>query len=211
MNSRLLLHCGWASALYYAAITALVPLQWAEYRSRTQTISEISAIGAPTRTLWLVLAAVYTVLTLLFAWGLLRAAAQRPSLRFAGLFLLIFGLLGLVWPLAPMHLRETIATGGGTLTDKVHIGLGLVSVLLMLAAVALTASAFGGMFRVFSWGSVLLIVLFGALTGKEAPGISSNSPTPWIGLWERASLGIFLLWVAVLSGQVLRGTEGSSR
>ena len=29
--------------------------------------------------------------------------------------------------------------------------------------------------------------------------IAANLPTPWIGVWERINLGVFLLWVVVLA------------
>jgi hypothetical protein len=48
------------------------------------------------------------------------------------------------------------------------------------------------------------------LTFIEAPGIAANLPTPWIGVWERINLGVFLLWVVVLAVALLRGTAAAS-
>jgi len=37
------------------------------------------------------------------------------------------------------------------------------------------------------------------LTFLEAPRLQANLPTPWIGLWERINITVFLLWVGVLA------------
>jgi hypothetical protein len=42
------------------------------------------------------------------------------------------------------------------------------------------------------------------LTFLEAPGVGDNLPTPWIGVWERINIGVFLLWVAVFAAALLR-------
>jgi hypothetical protein len=66
------------------------------------------------------------------------------------------------------------------------------------------AAAFGKGFRFYSIATMMLLVVFGALTGLEAPGISANLPTPWIGVWERINIGVFLLWVVALAVTLLR-------
>ena len=52
MARHLLLLCGMLSFLLYAAMNVLVAMQWEDYSSASQTVSELSAIGAPTRPLW---------------------------------------------------------------------------------------------------------------------------------------------------------------
>lgn len=100
---------------------------------------------------------------------------------------------------APMHLREALAAGGGTLSDTVHLALGAITVLLMLAAMIIGAGAFGRWFRAYSIASLAVLAVFAALTFMDAPGVSQNAPTPWIGVWERINIGVFLLWVVVLA------------
>ena len=60
MLRRGLLVCGVLSSLLYVAMTIFVARQWDGYSSTSQTISELSAIGAPTRSLWAVPGALYT-------------------------------------------------------------------------------------------------------------------------------------------------------
>lgn len=201
---RALLVGGILSAVLYAAITALVPMRWDGYSSASRTISELSAIGAPTRRLWALLCIPYTLLAIGFGWGVWRSAGRDRPLRVVGGSLLAFGALGLLWPFAPMHLREVLAAGGATSSDTTHIVLGSVSVVLMLLAIGFGAAAFGRSFRLFSIASFAILLVFGVLTFLDAPGVAANRPTPWIGAWERINVGVFLLWEVVLAIALLR-------
>lgn len=207
MKRTALIACGILSSLLYVAMTVFIAMQWEGYSSASQTISELSAIGAPTRSLWAVPGALYTVLVTLFGWGIWQSAGSNRPLRRVGALIALYGGLGLVWPFAPMHLRETLAAGGGTLSDTLHVALAGVTVLLMLAAMTSGAAAFGRPFRVYSVISLVILGSFGALTFRDAPGIAANLPTPWIGVWERINLGVFLVWVVVLALTLLRIPE----
>jgi hypothetical protein len=194
-----LLVCGLLSSIWYAAMNVVVPHWWTAYSSAGQTISELSAIDAPTRLLWGVLAIPYTLLVTAFAWGVVRSAGPFRGLRTTGLMILAFGALGLVWPFAPMHLREALANGGGSASDTMHLSLGVISVLLMLLAISNASIALGRRFAVYSIGTLVVVLAFGVLTGIDAPKLQANRPTPFIGVWERISVGGFLLWIAALS------------
>lgn len=204
MARKTLLVCGILSSLLYVAMTIFVAMRWEGYSSASQTISELSAIGAPTRSLWAVPGAIYTLLVTAFGWGVWKSAGRIRNLRIAGGLILAYGSLGVLWPLAPMHLRETLAAGGGTLSDTMHLVLASVTVLLMLLAISFAAAAFGTRFRLYSIATLVVLAAFGALTFLDAPGIAANLPTPWIGVWERINVGAFLLWVAVLAVSLLR-------
>jgi hypothetical protein len=56
-----------------------------------------------------------------------------------------------------------------------------------------------------------VLLAFGGLTFLEAPRLQANLPTPWIGLWERINITVFLLWVVVLAVRLLRGRETASQ
>jgi amino acid transporter len=122
----------------------------------------------------------------------------------------VYGSLGLLWPFAPMHSREVLAMGGGTMTDTMHLVLAGVTVVVMLLAILVGAAAFGRRFRVYSYASLVILVIFGALTFRDAPGVSANLPTPWIGVWERINVGAFLLWVVVLAVATAGFGKGNS-
>lgn len=198
-RQKTLLCCGILSSVLYVAINVIVPLQWEGYSLASRVPSELSAIGAPTRALWSVLATPYTFLILAFAWGVWKAAGHNRRLRIAGGLLIAYGALGFLWPLAPMHLRETLAAGGATFSDTVHLALGATNEIIYLLALGFMAAALGRGFRLYSVLTFLLLSIFGVLTFLEAPGIARNEPTPLIGVWERINIGLFLLWVAVLA------------
>ncbi|HEY0708608.1 MAG TPA: DUF998 domain-containing protein [Polyangia bacterium] len=195
MKAKLLLACGVLSSLLYVFMNAFVAMQWPGYSTVSQTVSELSAIGAPTRTLWVALGVVYSLLVLLFAWGIWTSAAGHRRLRVVGALMLAYAITGLAWPFAPMHLRGTPST----LSDAMHIALAVVTSVLMVAAMGVGATALGKRFAVYSVLTIVVLLAFGTLTSLEAPGIAANRPTPWIGLWERIDIGVFLLWMVVLT------------
>jgi uncharacterized protein DUF998 len=197
MMRKILLVCGVFSSLLYVFMNVFIALQWQGYSSASQTVSELSAIGAPTRSLWVPLGLVYTLLIAAFGFGVWESAGRNRHLRITGAVMIAYGVIGLFWP--PMHLREVLAAGGGTLTDTVHLVFAMVTVLLMMLAIGFGAAAFGTRFRLYSIATMVILTACGALTGVDAPRIHANLPTPWIGVWERINIGVFLLWVVVLA------------
>lgn len=199
-----LLLCGIFSSLLYVAMNIFVAMRYPGYNSVTYAVSELSAIGAPTRSLWTSWAFVYTFLVMAFGWGILRASDGNRAVRMMGILILVYGALGFGWHFAPMHQRDVLAAGGGTISDTMHIVFSFVTVFLMLIAIGFGAAAFGKTFRLYSIISLVTLLIFGILTGLEAPGIDANQPTPMIGVWERINIGIFLLWVIVLALVLLK-------
>ena len=199
---KVLLACGIAAPLLYVAMLIFVPLGWPGYSSAAQTVSELSAIGAPTRLLWMALGALYTMLLAAFGWGILLSARGSRALRVVGGLMVACGVLGLFWP--PMHLRGTEFT----LTDTLHIVWMAVSGLLTLVAMGIAAAAFGRRFRAYSVATMVILLATGAMTGAAAPNVAADLPTPWIGVWERVSAVVWMLWLGVLAVAMLRRTGG---
>lgn len=200
---KVLLGCGIISSLLYVAMNIIVPMQYPGYSSTSQTISELSAIGAPTRTLWVILGTIYTLLVTAFGWGVLKSAQHKRSLRIAGLLLIIYGLIGVVWP--PMHQREVLAAGGGTLSDTLHIAITFVVIPLMLLVIAFGAASFGKGFSIYSIVTILALLGSGVFVGIDSPNLQANLPTPWIGVWERICIGVYMLWIVVFATKLLAG------
>jgi hypothetical protein len=61
------LACGILSSLLYLVINIIVPAQYPGYSCASRVVSELSAVGAPTKMLWSVLVTPYTILMLFFA------------------------------------------------------------------------------------------------------------------------------------------------
>jgi hypothetical protein len=198
----ILLACGMLSSLLYAAMLVVVPMHYAGYSSASHTVSELSAIDAPTRTLWVSLGLLWGLLYAAFGWGVWKAAGENRRLRVTGGLIAAAAVFGLFWP--PMHQREVLATSGGTLTDTLHIVWTVMNGVLTLLAMGFAAAALGMRFRLYSITTMVILVAAGFLTSRDASGVSANLPTPWIGIWERVNIGIWLLWVAALSIALLR-------
>ena len=202
---KLLLSCGILSSLWYVSINIIVPMQDPDYNVASQTVSELSAIGAPTKFLWDVLGTFYSLLIIPFGWGVWLSSGLDRKLKVAGAMILIYGFSGFFWP--PMHLREAIAAGEGSLTDTMHIVFTMITIALMLLMIGFGAAALGGKFRLFSIICIVIFMVFGTLTGLDSPGISTNLPTPRIGIWERINIGVFLLWVMAFAIRLFHKEE----
>lgn len=197
-----LLYCGLLSSLWYTFINLFVPLHDPGYSSTSQTISELSAIGAPTRILWVLLSTLYPLLYAAFGWGILRVSGKNKKLRALAALIICYSILNLYWP--PMHTREAIAAGAKSLTDILHITWTIVTVLLFISTMAVGAATFGKKFRIYTIISILFLVVFGILTSLNVPELESNLPTPLMGLWERINQDIYFIWVIVLSIKLVR-------
>jgi hypothetical protein len=200
--TKTLLSAGIFSSAWYILINAVVPLYFPGYNLLDQAPSELSAIGAPTRSLWLIAVTPYIILFAAFGVGLLRAAADNRSLRVTGWVVLLYCVWNAYWP--PMHMREVLAAGGGTLSDTLHLIWAGVTVFLFLLIMVFGAAALGWSFRIFTILSGILLIFFGFLTSQLAPNIALDRPTPFMGLFERVNIGIFLAWIVVFAATLLR-------
>ena len=198
------LTCGLVSSLWYVVINIYVPLQYEGYSMLSFTVSELSAIGAPTRQLWVMLVVLYPLLFAVFGWGVLKSTNGNTKLRVVGSLIIIYSIFNIYWP--PMHMRGNTPT----LTDTLHIVWAMVTVLFMIVMMVFGATAFGWRFRIYTILSITLHFAFGILTSIEAPNIPTNGPTPFIGLWERINIAIFMLWIAVLSIILLNKKAGTA-
>lgn len=195
------LACGILSPLLYAAADALAGLRWASYSFRDQTISELGALGAPSRPLFSVLLILVYLLLTAFGVGVWRSARGRGGLRVAGGLLVALGVMALtVGQLVPMRMRG--AEQG--LTGLLHLVEGAVAVAMILAAIGFAASVLGRRFRVYSAVTVVLMLAFGAWSGMDAPRVEAGLATPWLGVRERVFWYAYQLWFAVLAVTLLR-------
>ena len=143
-----LLTCGILASVLYVAMTLFVGLLWEGYSVVSGVPSELAAIGAPTRTLWIWLGAIYAVLMIAFGWMVWKSAPPNRALRIVGALLIAHTVFGQFWP--PMHQRAVLAAGGGTLTDTLHLWWAGVTVICFMLMVGFGAAALGKRFRVYS-------------------------------------------------------------
>lgn len=196
---RALLGCGVLSSVLYVVANVLGARRWREYSLRSQTVSELSAIDAPSRPLVVPLLIVHGALVIPFGVGVWRSAGRRRSLRATGALLVGLGASDLPAPFFPMHRREALARGEGSRTDTMHIAFTSLNSALILLAIAFGSAALGERFRRYSIATIVALVVSGGLTVRQAARLEANLPTPWAGVTERISIGGYLLWQAVLA------------
>ena len=117
MVRKLLLCCGILASVLYVSTDILAAMRWEGYSYTAQSVSELRALGAPTRPFLVPVLLVYSLLEIAFGWGVRRSAGPKRALRIAGALLIGLGVVDLVAPFSPMHLRGA----DFTLTDTMHI------------------------------------------------------------------------------------------
>jgi hypothetical protein len=205
---RALLSGGILASVLYVAMTLFVGLLWEGYSVASNVPSELSAIGAPTRTLWILLGALYGVLMIAFGWIVWASAPPNRALRVVGALLMAHTAFGQFWP--PMHQRAVLAAGGGTLTDTLHLVWAAVTGIFFMLIVGCGAAALGKRFRLYSIATMVVVLACGAVTGTYASDVQANLPTPWVGVWERISIATFMAWIVVLAIALLRTPRGAA-
>jgi heme/copper-type cytochrome/quinol oxidase subunit 4 len=200
--ARILLFCGVAAAALYAGMDVVAgTFLYPGYDFTTQQVSELSAIGAPSRPFWMALGYPFGLLTLAFAAGVWLAATGRLGLRVTAVLIALFAVNGFVWGLvAPMHMRASEFTG----TDSMHIAFAASAVLLMLAFIGFGAAAFGRRFRVYSAVTVAAMLAAGGVASTQVGAIAAGQPTPWVGLVERVSVYAPMVWIIVFAAMLTR-------
>ncbi|MHC1557777.1 DUF998 domain-containing protein [Actinomycetospora sp. C-140] len=207
---RVLLLCGIAYALVYVLGNDVVAAaRFPGYDWRAQNVSELSALGSPARPFELVvLLPILTALMVAFGVGVWRSARGGRALRIAGTLVVACGLLGLLSIPFPMTSRAALVVGGRMpATDVGHIALTAGTVLLIIGMMGFASVPLPTVFRAYTAVSAFAVLVFGVLTGSQAPQLAAGAPTPWMGLSERISIGAWLLWMVVLAVVLLAGAR----
>jgi Protein of unknown function (DUF998) len=209
MIRKILLGCGIASSVLYVASDILISWWDPNYSYRDQSFSELLAPGSPTRPLVLVLLAIpYGVLVTAVGVGVWHAAGGRRTGRITGALLVGYAVTGAVTGVfLSAATREVLEAGKETWRNNLHIPGTALSVLCVLLAIGFGSTLLGRRFRNYSYATILAIVLFGVLAGRQIGQMGENQPTPWLGIVERGNIYAIMLWVAVLAIGLLRAQK----
>jgi hypothetical protein len=200
-----LLACGLASSLLYVFTDVIASLRYRGYSYRDQTVSELAAIGAPTRPLVVALFTVYGVLLTAFSAGAWLATREPASRRSAALLGVSALAATPVQPFFPMHRRGEVPG----FTDAMHVaGTGLLSVLVEVS-MGFAAAAQRGAWRAYTAATMAALLFFGAWTGLDSGRLAVNAPTPGMGLKERGNIYAYLAWVAAVSVSLMKRPAAS--
>ncbi|HEY3373728.1 MAG TPA: DUF998 domain-containing protein [Candidatus Aquicultor sp.] len=203
MVQKALLVCGIVSTLLYAATDVLGGMRLTGYSHLDQMVSELSAVGAPTRPLMLASGIVYDTLVVVFGIGVWALAGKKRSLRVSAIALVAFGVIGWLGWLVPMNARGAERSA----TDLGHLVFGMASVLSMVLFIGSGSGADRRWFRTYSILTILATLVAGAWTGTQAARIAAGLPTPWGGAIERVAVYGPMLWILVLATVLLRAQK----
>jgi hypothetical protein len=205
---KVLLICGILASLLQAGTDIVGGMLWKGYSFTSQAISELTAIGAPTRALLVPFAPIYSALQIAFGLGiLLLIAGQRRALRIIGVLQVAIGVVALAWTPFPMHMRgeET------TFTDTMHNTFAGVQVLLILTSIGLGSIAYGKRFGYYSIGTLVILLTLGSLSFLVAAQLVPQQVGNWFGLLERITVYGYMVWVIVLAIVLMREERSQVR
>ena len=200
MSRKALLVCGIVSSLLYLLTDIAGALQWDGYSYIDQTISELAAVGAPSRPLAAVLFLIYGLLLIPFAFAFIETAGDDRNLRVAAIAFAGVPVVGFLSSFFPIHVRGT----GWTINETMHSVFTGITVLMFVTSMVYAAHAAGRKFFIYSIATIAVTVLFGAVSGWTGRHLADGLPTPWIGITERISVFAYLGWVATLAVVLMR-------
>jgi hypothetical protein len=198
----ILVTCGILSSLLYILTDIISVALWTDYHYTSQTVSELFAIDAPTKSFVVICFILYALLIYAFGIGVWLTSHDKRSLKVAAALIVGKEILGLIGTLFfPIHLRGV----EGNYSDIMH---GIVTAagvfLFMFPAMIAGAIAFKGIFRIYSIVTMLLFIVCGVLAGLMQPQMSANLPTPMMGILERINIYGYMIWILILSSMLLR-------
>jgi hypothetical protein len=197
---EVLLGWGALSSLLWVWADVIAAYRYPGYSLASQTIGELSAVGAPTEPLVVALALAYGVLVSGFGVAVWECARGKRSLRVTGALVIAYGVAGFVAPFFPTHPRGSPTS----FTDAAHVALAGAIFLIVLLQLAFGSGASGAAFRVYSLSTLAVVVVLGVVAGCCGLGFAAGAATPWVGVAQRACVGAYLLWVTVLDAVLLK-------
>jgi len=203
---KALLACGIVGPIGLIVWDVVGSLRYPGYSYVDQTISELSAQGAPTRTFTLVVSSVpYGVLMTAFGAGIWIVAGARRAGRITGAVVAGEALWGFAGGIAfPMATRAVIAAHQDTFRNQMHVWYGIGMPILLVLAIGFGSRLLGKRFRAFSYGTIAVMIVFGLVQSLQAGDLAANRSTPWMGVEERITAYAPMLWYVLLAIGLLR-------
>ncbi len=189
-----------ASALHFATdrlLGALTP----GYDFVSQSMSELIAAGAPTRTLGVTLDLIAGLMMVGFSVGVWLPAGSTGVRVLAGA-LMASTVLGMIaTAFFPMHPAEPTSAPANMMNVVI---MAVSTVVLWSVAIIAASVVFSGWFRWVSVATIvtwLLATVWGVLGPRLVPAAFGVTT---VGVQERTMSGMFLLWIALLAVYLLQ-------
>lgn len=205
---KILLICGIISSIIYFTVdlvAATVLYEGYDYTAQQQ--SELSAIGAPTRLLWLAMTIVYDSLIIAFSIGLWLAAGEKRSVRITSILLVIYSIIGIIFIFFPMNQPGT----GAAESDFGHLIVVILQLITMFLFLSVGSSNSGKNFQIYSIFTIIAMLVSGVIVFTQVDAIAAGEKVQLLGLIERVSIFLPVLWILVLAYIYLRKQQEYSR
>ena len=194
----ILLICGIIAPLLNFITDRIVGGQIKGYSFSAQSISELSAIGSPKRTLFIILSFIVCLFITSFGIGVWIVSEQSILIRIIGLLIIgnsIFGLIATIF--FPIQY--------GKRPKFLNIGVLIMffSVLFFIFAIIIGAIAINGWFRIFSIAIPIAYILLAILRYATTSKRNNSNTVSLIGSQERTMSYSYLLWVVVFAFYLL--------
>ncbi len=195
---QVLLLCGVLAPLLHIATDQLAGRLLQGYSFAAQSMSELSASGAPTRKLVVALTIPATALTVAFGVGVWRAGGPYLLPRIVAGLVLGNAVLGLIaTAFFPTSFGERPAFGNPGVIIM------FLSVVCFVLAMVFGAVTYSGWLRIVSIGIPTTYVLLTVLRLATAASGSPGGTKVLMGIQERTMAYGFLLWVMALAVHLL--------
>lgn len=199
---KALLACSVLASVLYVTTSILGAMRWEGYNPIDQTMSELFAVGAPSKSFVDPLMIAYSILWIALGVGVWLSAGSKLALRIAAAGLIGKEVEGLIVQIFfPMSMRGVEGPSHG----PIHGVLTYLGVFCFITAMAAGSAAFGKRFRIYSLVTLLVSSGTAVIAGLTIPEMAADLPTPGMGVWERISIFSYLLWASVLAIGLLRG------
>ena len=196
-----LMFSGMLAIIIYALHVVIGGIKWKGYSHLQQPISDLTATGAPNRTLMLSLTNIYGLLALLFAvsFTILKSKEHNSLVLWGGVTFIVLHLVSVLYPLFPQDLPGTETTFRG----KMHLVITALIVPFTISTPFLIGFGFLSephwqAFGLYSIITGILILIFGGTTA-----IFYAKKIPYFGLVERLNIGALQVWTFVFSLQLI--------
>lgn len=198
-----LLICGIAGSLLFVGTDLLAGTLWKGYNFFSQSISELSAIGSPTRSLVVPLDIVRGLLMTAFGVGVWAVAGQNWALRVTGGLVIANAVITLAGMVVPMRVDQPASH------NVIGVVLGALSVICFVLAIGFGAAAFRNWFRFYSIATLAAYVVLTILGIWAVPHTVAGQVVSRVGIQERTMSYSYLLWLVVLAILLLEARKNA--
>lgn len=204
MKNKIFAICGMLGPAIYVFAVVLGGFLWPQYSHIAQPVSDLLANGSPNKTLLDLIMVVYNLLTIAFGFGLLQFVRggglnRHEMIGRIGAWVLmaegVFGIFDIIFAEdAAGPITAAISSTG--ILHIVFAGLCSISTILAILLNGIWFKNSSGL-RGFGWYSFISVSIVFVTGGMTAYHVSNQ--TGFGGLFERLTMGTWLLWLFVVA------------